>query len=93
MGLVRSLAAELGPHGIRINMVVPGSMATERRYPEWYPEHKETAVDDPERLKDIPLRRQGRPEEIAAACVFLASDESSYVTGDRLLCMGGRFLG
>ena len=93
MGLVRSLAAELGPHGIRINMVVPGSMATERRYPEWYPEYQETAVDAPERLKSIPLRRQGRPEELAAACVFLASDESSYMTGDRLLCMGGRFLG
>ena len=93
MGMVRSLAAELGPHGIRINMVVPGSMDTERRYPEWYPEYQETAVDDPQRLKDIPLRRQGRPEEIASACLFLASDDSSYVTGDRLLCMGGRFLG
>jgi 2-hydroxycyclohexanecarboxyl-CoA dehydrogenase len=50
-------------------------------------------VNDSERLKNIPLRRQGKPEELAAACVFLASDESSYVTGDRLLCMGGRFLG
>ena len=93
MGMVRSFAAELGPHGIRINMVVPGSMDTERRYPEWYPEYQETAVNDPNRMKDIPLRRQGRPEEIASACLFLASDDSSYVTGDRLLCMGGRFLG
>ena len=93
LGLVRALAAELGPHGIRVNMVVPGSMDTERRYAEWYPEFQQTPASDPERLKRIPLRRQGKPEEIAAACVFLGSDESSYITGDRLLCMGGSFIG
>jgi NAD(P)-dependent dehydrogenase (short-subunit alcohol dehydrogenase family) len=93
LGLTRSLAAELGPYGVRVNMVVPGSMATERRYPEWYPEYQEVAVNDPERMKSIPLRRQGTPEELASTCVFLASDESSYITGDRILCMGGRFIG
>jgi 3-oxoacyl-[acyl-carrier protein] reductase len=93
LGLVRALAAELGPYGIRVNMVVPGSMDTERRYPEWYPEYHQTPVSAPERLHRIPLRRQGKPEELAAACVFLASDESSYITGDRILCMGGSFIG
>jgi 3-oxoacyl-[acyl-carrier protein] reductase len=93
LGLIRALAAELGPYGIRANMVVPGSMATERRYPEWYPEYHQTPLDAPDRLKGIPLGRQGKPEEVAAACVFLASDESSYITGDHILCMGGRFIG
>jgi 3-oxoacyl-[acyl-carrier protein] reductase len=93
LGLTRALAAELGPDGIRVNMVVPGSMDTERRYPEWYPEHQEAAANAPEQLKGIPMRRQGTPEELAATCLFLASDESSYITGDRILCMGGRFLG
>jgi len=93
LGLTRALAAELGPHGIRVNMVVPGSMDTERRYADWYPEFQQTASNDPSRLNRIPLRRQGRPDEIAHTCVFLASDESSYITGDRILCMGGSFIG
>ncbi|ETW96239.1 MAG: hypothetical protein ETSY1_27415 [Candidatus Entotheonella factor] len=93
LGLTRALAAELGPDGIRVNMVVPGSMDTERRYPEWYPEHQETPAHAPEQLKGIPMRRQGTSEELAATCLFLASDEASYITGDRILCMGGRFLG
>jgi len=93
LGLIRALAAELGPYGIRANMVMPGSTDTERRYPEWYPELRDTPQGSPERVRGIPLGRQGRPEEVASACVFLASDESSYITGDRILCMGGRFIG
>jgi 3-oxoacyl-[acyl-carrier protein] reductase len=93
LGLIRALAAELGPFGIRANMVVPGLIDTERRYAEWYPEFKQTPPGDPAQLKDIPLRRLGRPEDIAEACVFLASDASSYVTGDTIRVMGGRFIG
>jgi NAD(P)-dependent dehydrogenase (short-subunit alcohol dehydrogenase family) len=93
LGLVRALAAELGPSGIRVNMVVPGTMDTERRYAEWYPEFREAPPASPEQLKQIPLGRLGRPEEIADACVFLASDASAYVTGDALRVMGGRLLG
>jgi NAD(P)-dependent dehydrogenase (short-subunit alcohol dehydrogenase family) len=93
LGLVRALAAELGPFGIRANMIVPGFMDTERRYAQWYPEFRQTPPGDPAHLKEIPLRRLGRPEDIADACVFLASDASAYVTGDTLRVMGGRIIG
>ena len=93
LGLVRALAAELGAFGIRANMVVPGTMDTERRYAEWYPEFRQAPPGAPERLEQIPLGRLGRPEEIADACVFLASDASGYVTGDTIRVMGGRLIG
>jgi 3-oxoacyl-[acyl-carrier protein] reductase len=93
LGLVRALAAELGPFGIRANMVVPGFIDTERRYADWYPEFRQSPPGAPERLKEIPLRRLGRPEDIADACVFLASEASAYVTGDTIRVMGGRFIG
>lgn len=93
LGLIRSLAAELGPYGIRANMVIPGFIDTERRYADWYPEFREAPPGSPEKLKEIPLRRLGRSEDIADACVFLASDASSYVTGDTIRVMGGRVIG
>ncbi len=93
LGFVRALAAELGPFGVRANMVIPGSMDTERRYAEWYPEFREAPPGAPEQLKQIPLGRLGRPEEIADACIFLASDASAYVTGDTIRVMGGRIIG
>jgi len=93
LGLVRALAAELGPFGIRANTVVPGFMDTERRHAEWYPEFRQAPPGAPGQLEAIPLRRLGRPEEIADACVFLASDASAYVTGDELRVMGGRVIG
>jgi len=92
LGLTRALAAELGPFGIRANMVMPGFIDTERRYADWYPEFKQSPPGSPEQLKQIPLGRLGRPEDIAEACVFLASDASSYVTGDTIRVMGGRFI-
>jgi NAD(P)-dependent dehydrogenase (short-subunit alcohol dehydrogenase family) len=93
LGLVRALAAELGPFGIRANMVIPGFIDTERRYAEWYPEFRQAPPGAPEQLKEIPLRRLGLPEDIADACVFLASDASAYITGDTLRVMGGRIIG
>ncbi|MGH7419536.1 MAG: SDR family NAD(P)-dependent oxidoreductase, partial [Candidatus Rokuibacteriota bacterium] len=93
LGLVRALAAELGPSGIRVNMVVPGTIDTERRYAEWYPEFRQAPPGGPEQAKRIPLGRLGRPEEIAAACLFLASDASAYVTGDTIRVMGGSVIG
>jgi 3-oxoacyl-[acyl-carrier protein] reductase len=93
LGLIRALAAELGPFGIRANVVMPGFIDTERRYAEWYPEFRQSPPGSPEQLKQIPLGRLGRPEDIADACVFLASDASAYVTGDTIRVMGGRFIG
>ena len=93
LGLIRALAAELGPFGVRANMVVPGMIDTERRYAQWYPEFREAPPGAAEHLKQIPLGRLGTPEDIADACVFLASDASSYVTGDTIRVMGGRLIG
>src|SRR5207249_11058828 len=93
LGLMRALAAELGPFGIRANTVLPGYIDTERRYAEWYPEFRERPPGAPEQVKDIPLRRLGRAEDVADACVYLASDASSYVTGDTIRVMGGRIIG
>jgi NAD(P)-dependent dehydrogenase (short-subunit alcohol dehydrogenase family) len=93
LGLVRVLAAELGAFGIRANMVMPGFIDTERRYAEWYPEFRQTPPGAPEHLEEIPLGRLGRPEDIADACLFLASEASAYVTGDTVRVMGGRFIG
>ena len=75
LGFTRSLAIELAPHNVRANMIVPGRTATEGR----------TNIPD-----DIPMHRRGTPDEVAAATLFLASDDSSYVTGERIMVTGGR---
>ena len=88
-GLIKAMAVDLGPHRVRANLIAVGNIDTERRNPEWYlpgeemrPEHQHLA-----------LRRNGIPDEVANAALFLASDEASYITGDRITCSGGRFPG
>lgn len=90
-GLVKSLAREYGPYGIRVNLLNPGSIENIRKNPEWYAltGGEPTGVKD---LQDTPLRRKGTNLEVANAALFLASDESSYITGDRISCIGGRFM-
>ena len=73
-GLTVSLARELGPKGIRVNAVAPG--ITETDMMKAVPKE----VIEP-MIRQIPLRRLGKPEDIANAFVFLASDEASYITG------------
>lgn len=73
-GFTRSLARELGPKGIRVNAVAPGIIETDmmKAVPK--------GIIEP-MMAQIPLRRLGKPEDIANAYVFLASDEASYITG------------
>ena len=84
IGLVRNLAAEFGPKGLRFNAICPGLVKTEFARELW---------DNPEvekRIKEeIPLRRLGEPEDSAGLAVFLASDASRYMTGQALTVCGG----
>lgn len=84
IGLVRNLAAEFGPKGLRFNAICPGLVRTEFARELW---------DNPDvekRIKnDIPLRRLGEPEDFAGLAVYLASDASRYMTGQALTVCGG----
>jgi 3-oxoacyl-[acyl-carrier protein] reductase len=89
-GLIKALAMELGPYGIRANLIALSFIENKRLNPERYPEtggaHTRAEIDS------VPLRRLGKPQEVANVALFLASDESSYVTGDRIVCAGGRYM-
>lgn len=82
IGLAKSVAKELGSRGVRANAIAPGFIITEM-----------TAVLSEEVkaewAKQIPLRRGGTPEDVANVATFLASDLSSYVTGQVIHCCGG----
>jgi 3-oxoacyl-[acyl-carrier protein] reductase len=80
------LAREVGPRGIRVNAVCPGVIETPMTAK--IPEAIISGM-----LAATPLRRGGRAEEIAAAAVYLASDESAYVTGQAISPNGGIFMG
>ncbi len=93
VGLIRAVAAEMAPYNIRANVVNPGSTDTSRDNPDWYPEFQaEVSRGSSEHLKEIPMGRQGTVQDIANACLFFASDESSYITGDTVNVMGGRYI-
>ncbi len=78
VGLGRSLARELAPHNIRVNIVSPGFIDTARD-PAWYP--KGIGED---------VERKGTVDDVAAACAFLASDDAAYITGQTLHVNGGQ---
>lgn len=82
--VTRTLAFELAPHGVRINNLAPGMIATPMTTSTLYdPEQSEEA------LAKIPLGRAGEPQEMANVALFLASDEASYVTGSTFFADGG----
>ena len=82
-GLTRAASVELGPKGIRVNAIAPGSTRTEQVAAMLTPEMVE------KRLSRTPLRRLGETSDIAEAALFLASDSSSWVTGTTMLVDGG----
>lgn len=82
VGISRSLAVELGPEGITVNMVAPGWMVTEKVDPE--------SEGSQKFAQTLPLRRHGSADEIGNACVFFLSNLGAYVTGAYLPVTGGR---
>jgi 3-oxoacyl-[acyl-carrier protein] reductase len=91
-GLIRSLALELGPYGIRANQVLPGLIDTERLNPEWYPPSGADLMRPDKGAESTPLGRKGTLQDITNAVMFLVSDDSAYVTGDRIICAGGFYM-
>lgn len=83
--LMKEVACDYGPNGIRANCICPGLIVTEKNRPR--------AEANPDRVRlnaeVYPLRRYGRPEDIANAALFLASDDSSFITGHALVVDGG----
>jgi 3-oxoacyl-[acyl-carrier protein] reductase len=82
VGFARGLASEFAAHGIRVNVVSPGSIDTQRANPEWYQGRLPSA-------SGIPLGRQGKVDELAATCLFLVSDDGGFITGQTIHVNGG----
>lgn len=85
MGMSKALAMEFADKGITVNMVPPGFVDT--------PMLRASPVDVDAYAATMPMKRPGKPEDIAAACAYLASDEAGYVTGQTISVNGGRYLG
>ncbi len=85
----RVAASEWGPYGIRVNCVAPGLIASELAVAHW----EQYDFDTEAATADFPLRRVGKPEEVANAIVFFASDAAAYITGQVLCVDGGPRLG
>ena len=85
IGATRQMATDFGPVGVRVNAICPGLMVTERVEERW--------AGNPSGLRFLenlyPLRRAGRPVDIANAVVFLCSEEASFITGHALVVDGG----
>ena len=87
LSLMQSTAIALGPHGIRCNALLPGTIETDINRSDLAAPEKRTYMEG-----RIPLGRLGKPEDLAGPAVFLASDMARYVTGAALLVDGGLFV-
>ena len=82
IGNDHAVETKFAAQNIRVNVVSPGSIDTRRDNPEWYQGHAPNAAG-------IPLGRQGKPDEIAATCLFLVSDDGGFITGQTIHVNGG----
>ena len=96
LGLTQAMAFELAPHGIRVNSVCPGFVATPMQTRElaW---EAQLRGSDPETVKqmwinDTPLGRLETPEDVAKVVAFLASDDAEFLTGESISVNGGAFM-
>lgn len=89
LAFMRHIAVELGPHNVTVNAVAPGPTMVERVAMKW---ELRGAEEREKILRNIPLGRPAQPEEIAAAILFLASDDASYITGACIDVNGGAFM-
>ncbi len=86
LALTRTVAAEAGPDGVRCNAIAPGMILT-----KWVETHWK-AIGGEKMARECPMRRGGKPEEVAAATCFLASDDASYITGEAITVSGGWYM-
>jgi 3-oxoacyl-[acyl-carrier protein] reductase len=88
MGLTRAMALALAPHRIRVNAIAPGLTDTAQ------PRYRNSEAELVELARQIPLEgRMARPEDIASVAVFLAAEESGWITGQTIHVNGGAFMG
>jgi len=87
LAATRSAAVEWGPLGVRVNAVAPGFIAVERNAAIWTDDGALSSVVD-----GYPLRRAGRPEEVARCVAFLADDSAGFITGSCLDANGGQYM-
>jgi 2-hydroxycyclohexanecarboxyl-CoA dehydrogenase len=85
MGMTKALAMEFAAKNITVNMVPPGFIDT--------PMLRGAPVNVEAFAASMPMKRPGKPEDIAGACAYLASEEAGYVTGQTISVNGGRYLG
>jgi 2-hydroxycyclohexanecarboxyl-CoA dehydrogenase len=89
VALTRSLARELGPLGVTVNTLMPGSIM----HTEMSEKHKDLFPIPVQHLEQInPVRRVGHPQDISSACSWIVSDETNYVTGQNIGVNGGRVM-